>query len=202
MKGSDPLTRAESSGPAPTDEALVLLCREHDDERAFGELVRRYREPVFRLVLSILGQGFAGDAEEVTQEIFLRVHHAIVSFRGEAKFSSWLYRIAFNQALNLKARVRYRAPHVSDEMLVDAVSGDAGPLNQLEEARRNRALAECVSELPEVYQSALRLYYWMGISVTEIATLIGVPENTVKSYLHRARRLLHVMLVQRGFSGG
>jgi RNA polymerase sigma-70 factor, ECF subfamily len=54
-------------------------------------------------------------------------------------------------------------------------------------------------ELPEVYQSALRLHYWMGEGIADIAPLIGVPENTVKSYLHRARRLLHEMLKKRGF---
>jgi RNA polymerase sigma-70 factor (ECF subfamily) len=71
-------------------------------------------------------------------------------------------------------------------------------VDRLEAARRNRALQECVAELPDVYQSALRLHYWMGVSMHEIAELIGVPENTVKSYLHRARRLLHAMLVERG----
>ena len=55
-----------------------------------------------------------------------------------------------------------------------------------------------MAELPEVYQSALRLHYWMGESMADIGVLLGVPENTVKSYLHRARKLLHVMLQQRG----
>jgi RNA polymerase sigma-70 factor, ECF subfamily len=66
-------------------------------------------------------------------------------------------------------------------------------------ARRDEALAQCMLELPEVYQAALRLHYWMGASMAEVATLIAVPENTVKSYLHRARKLLHEMLKERGF---
>ena len=127
------------------------------------------------------------------------MHHALASFRGDAQFGSWIYRITFNQAVNRKARVRYRAPHVSDEALAATASPEGNPLEQLETARRARALGECVAELPEVYQSALRLHYWMGTSVAEIAVLIGVPENTVKSYLHRARRLLHAMLKARGF---
>ena len=61
-------------------------------------------------------------------------------------------------------------------------------------------MTECIDELPEVYQSALRLHYWLGGSVSEISVLLGVPENTVKSYLHRARRLLYAMLHARGFS--
>lgn len=182
------------------DSELVEACRRHGDQQAFAELVRRYREPVFRLALSILGAAFAGDAEEVAQEVFVRVHHGLASFRGDAQFSSWIYRIAFNQAINLKERLRYRAPHLSEQALAATPSPAADPLSLLESARRNQALLACVDELPEIYQSALRLHYWMGAGVAEIAALIGVPENTVKSYLHRARQRLHEMLDERGFS--
>jgi RNA polymerase sigma-70 factor (ECF subfamily) len=154
---------------------------------------------VFRLAASILGQEFQAEAEEVAQEVFVRVHHALATFRGEAQFGTWVYRIAFNQAVNLKARVRYRAPHVSDQALATTPSSAAGPLRQLEETQRDQALMECIHELPEVYQAALRLHYWMDTSLADIAQLIGVPENTVKSYLHRARKLLHAMLEERGF---
>ena len=121
------------------------------------------------------------------------------SFRGEARFGSWIYRIAFNQALNVKARARYRAPHVSDEALAATPSPDRGPHDQLQDERRQQAVLACVGELPEVYQSALRLHYWLGASVSEIAVMLDAPENTVKSYLHRARRLLHAQLAERGF---
>jgi RNA polymerase sigma-70 factor (ECF subfamily) len=181
------------------DDALVARCRAGGDERAFAELVRRHRDAVFRVAVSILGPGFAADAEEVAQEVFLRAHHALATFRGEAQFGTWVYRIAFNQALNLKARVRYRAPHVTDRALAEVQSSGDGPLDRLEAVRRDRALAESIAELPEVYQSTLRLHYWLGASVGEIATLVGVPENTVKSYLYRARRLLHGMLKERGY---
>lgn len=180
------------------DSELVAAYRERGDQQAFTELVRRYREMVFRLALSILGPGFAGEAEEVSQEVFLRVHHSLSSFRGDAQFSSWIYRIAFNQAINLKERVRYSAPHLREEVLAVAPSSAADPLRQLESSRNNLALLECVNELPEIYQSALRLHYWMGAGVAEMAALIGVPENTVKSYLHRARQRLHEMLKERG----
>jgi RNA polymerase sigma-70 factor (ECF subfamily) len=155
--------------------------------------------PVFRLAASILGPGFSAEAEEVAQEVFLRVHFALVSFRGEAQFSSWLYRIAFNQAVNLKARIRYRVPHLSEGTLANVASPSESPISRLHETQRDRALEACIAELPEVYQSALRLHYWMDTGISEIAKLIGVPENTVKSYLHRARRLLHEMLKQKGF---
>jgi len=184
-----------------SDDVLVARCQEYGDDDAFAELVRRHRTAVFRLALSILGPGFAGDAEEVTQEVFLRVHHALRSFRGDAQFSSWLYRIAFNQAVNLKARVRYRAPHATEDALADRPSADPSPFEQLDASRRRHALAEAIAALPEVYQAALRLHYWMGSSIGEVAELLLVPDNTVKSYLHRARRLLRVRLREQGYDG-
>ncbi len=195
-----PSARADLASYArQADEWLVARCRDHDDDDAFAELVRRYRGPVFRLAVSILGQAFVPESEDVAQDVMLRVHHSLRSFRGEAAFASWIYRVTFNHALNVKARVRYRAPHVSDAMLEAAVSADRGPHDQLQDERRERAVVACVGDLPEVYQSALRLHYWMGASMSEIAVMLDAPENTVKSYLHRARRLLHAMLAERGF---
>jgi RNA polymerase sigma-70 factor, ECF subfamily len=181
------------------DEWLVGRCRETVDEAAFAELVRRYRGPVFRLAVSILGQEFAPEAEDVAQDVMIRMHRALGSFRGDAKFGTWIYRIAFNHALNVKARVRYRAPHVSDESLATLPSPDRSAEDQLQDDRRKRAVHECIAELPEVYQSALRLHYWLGASMSDIAAMLDAPENTVKSYLHRARLLLHAMLAERGY---
>ena len=182
-----------------TDEALIARCRDGGASQAFAELVRRYREPVYRLAVSILGPGFRADAEEVAQEVFLRVHHSLAGFRGQARFGTWIYRITFNQAVNLKARVRDRAPHLSEEVLAETASTILDPHHQLASKRRDMALAECVGELPDVYQSALRLHYWLGQSVAEIASLLDVTESAVKSYLFRARRLLQVTLKERGF---
>jgi RNA polymerase sigma-70 factor (ECF subfamily) len=194
-----PSARADAASHiGRSDEWLVERCRESADDGAFAGLVRRYRGPVFRLAVSILGQEFAPEAEDVAQDVMLRVHHSLRSFRGEARFGSWIYRIAFNQALNLKARTRYRAPHVSDQVLAATPSRDPGPHAQLQDEWRQRAVRACVSELPEVYQAALRLHYWLGASVSDIAVMLDAPENTVKSYLHRARRLLHAMLAERG----
>jgi RNA polymerase sigma-70 factor, ECF subfamily len=182
-----------------SDSQLVARAQAGDQE-AFAQLFRRHRDPVFRLALSILGQGFVAEAEDVVQEVFLKVHHALASFRGEAEFSSWIYRITFNQAVNLKARARYQKPHLDDTVLSQVTTGEPGPHSLLETAQRDQSLAECIQTLPEVYQSALRLYYWMDVSVAEVAVLLDVPENTVKSYLRRARQLLDGMLKQKGYS--
>lgn len=169
------------------------------DESAFAELVRRYRQPVFRLAVSVLGQAFAADAEDVAQDVMVRLYHAIGSYRGDAAFGTWVYRIAYNHAVNVKARMRYRAPHVHDDAIAGLPSSDRRPDDTLREEERRRAVLDCISDLPDVYQAALRLHYWLGTSVRDIAVMLDVPENTVKSYLFRARRLLHAMLSTRGF---
>lgn len=182
-----------------TDAQLVALTQDGQSQ-AFAELVRRHSPAVFRLALSILGREFSPEAEDVAQEVFLKVHHAIRSFRGEAEFGSWVYRITFNQAVNLKARVRFRSPHAGESALSSLVSAMPGPERQFEISERDRALADCIQTLPEVYQSALRLHYWLGAGMAEVALLLGVPENTVKSYLHRARQLLQGKLKEKGYS--
>jgi RNA polymerase sigma-70 factor (ECF subfamily) len=181
------------------DSQLVARARRGDLE-AFAELVHRHSTAVFRLAVSILGRGFVAEAEDVTQEVFFKVHRMLESFRGDAEFSSWIYRITFHHAVNLKERVRFRSPHVDEMILYRAITPEPGPDRQLETAERDQALAACIQTLPEVYQSALRLYYWLGAGVGEVAELLGVPENTVKSYLYRARQLLHTMLKERGYS--
>ena len=184
----------------PDSDAQLVALTQSGDQQAFAELVRRHRAQVFRLAVSILGKEFIPEAEDVAQEVFLKVHHAIQSFRGEAEFASWIYRITFNQALNLKQRVRFRNPHEDDTVLHQVISREPGPHQQLAMAARDAFLEECISTLPDVYQSALRLYYWLDASVADIAELLAVPDNTAKSYLHRARQLLHSMLEQRGYS--
>lgn len=182
-----------------SDSQLVARAQ-NGETQAFAELVRRHSDRVFRLAVSILGREFVPEAEDVAQEAFLKAHQAIGSFRGDAEFASWIYRITFNQAVNAKARVRFRVPHADDSALRAAVSCEPSAQQRMETAQRDQALAECMQGLPEVYQSALRLYYWLGADIAEVAALLDVPPNTAKSYLHRARQLLHTMLKQKGHS--
>ena len=181
------------------DSELVARAQAGDED-AFAELFRGQMDRVFRLALSILGRGCEAEAEDVAQDVFVRVHSSLKSFRGDAKVSSWIYRITFNQALNVKARARHLRPHLDESALAHAATAEPGPHSVLEAAQRDRALSECIQGLPEIYQAALHLYYWLGASVGEVAALLDVPENTVKSYLHRARQLLDGMLKERGYS--
>ena len=184
-----------------SDAQLVARVQRGDPD-AFASLLSRHQGRVFRLALSILGREFAPEAEDVAQEVFLKVHHAIQSFRGEAQFTSWIYRITFNQALNVKERARLQRPHLEEAVLEKLATLSPGPDRQFETARRDQVIEECIQTLPELYQSAMRQHYWLGVGIGEIAESLDVPENSVKSYLHRGRKLLRGMLNERGLQNG
>lgn len=181
-----------------SDEVLVKQYCQKGDERAFEVLVKKYQERVFRLAAAMLGPAFVPEAEDVAQEVFVRVHLSLGRFRGDARFSTWLYRIAYNLAINAKVRAKTRPAQSSAAILAELVQHDVFPTRSLDDAQRRAVVEECISKLPVVYQTALRLHYWQGESVAESAQMLGVPENTLKSYLHRARNILARSLKQRG----
>ena len=184
------------------DALLVQAFQRSGDEAHFKALVERHRGPVFRLVLSILGAGHHGAAEELTQDVFLTVYRKLGQFRGEAKFSSWLYRIAYNQAVDYRSRARFRAPHYGEEVLEMTPSDrpQDNPFTTASEGRTASVVKDCLAQLPHLYRSVLHLHYWMGMTVPEISETLSAPEGTVKSYMHRARSKLHKLLARRGIS--
>jgi RNA polymerase sigma-70 factor (ECF subfamily) len=189
-------------GPAAgtSDEAIVSRYLETRDPELFRMLLERHQEHVLRLVASILGPFADLDAEEVTQEVFVRVHDRLASFRGESRFSTWLHRLAYNRAIELRRRARLRFEHVPCGDLPAAPARD-GPHEAAVERERERAVARLVEELPDVYRSVVHLRYWMDQSVEEIAATLDVPTGTVKSYLARARARLCERARGRGIRG-
>lgn len=184
------------------DAHLVEAFQRSGDETHFRELVERHRAPVFRLVLSILGAGRCGAAEELTQDVFVRVYRRLGQFRGDAKFSSWLYRIAYNEAIDHRNRLRFKTPHFGEDVLETQSSTKAedDPFGSTSQALMSSALEECMAQLPDLYRSVLHQYYWMGMTVPEISEALSAPKGTVKSYLFRARAKLHKLLAKKGIS--
>ncbi len=182
------------------DAELVEQFRRTGDEAPFRALVERHRQPVFRLILSILGAGREGAAEELTQDVFVKVFRRLGQFRGEARFGSWLYRIAYNQAVDHRSRARFKMPHYGEEVLAMTPSDKPGddPLESAARASSAAAVRDCLAELPHLYRSVLHLHYWLGMTVAEIGAALSAPEGTVKSYLYRGRARLHRLLAERG----
>jgi len=188
-------------GPPPgeSDEAIVSSYLKTRDPDLFRVLLERHQDRVLRLVASILGPFADLDAEEVTQEVFVRVHERLESFRGESRFSTWLHRLAYNRAIELRRRARLRFEHVPCGDL-GAPAAD-GPHEAALESERERAVVRLVDELPDLYRSVVHMHYWMDQSVEEIAGTLDVPTGTVKSYLARARARLRERARARGIPG-
>ena len=168
-----------------------------DDVSDFRALVEQHQASVLRLVSSILGPFRDIDAEDVAQDVFLRAHEKLGQFRGEAQFGTWLYRIAYSVALNRRRLARIRLPHVAVDVLAELETADS-PHDSAVAAERASRLAAALELLPDLYRTVIYLHYWQESSVEEIATLLGAPANTVKSYLFRGRARLAQLLKKEG----
>ena len=129
------------------------------------------------------------EAEEVAQDAFVRVWRALPAFRGESSFGTWLHRIVARRAIDRAALLRGRR---SREAALDAAGEPGAPEapRDLDAALRARRLERLMGGLSEVQRAAVSLFYWEDRSVDEVATLLGLPANTVKTHLSRARALL------------
>jgi RNA polymerase sigma-70 factor (ECF subfamily) len=162
------------------DQDVQILLRERHCAAAFELLLDRYREKVFRLVYSILKE--AAKAEEVTQDVFLKMWQVLPDYDGRASLSTWLYTITRNTSLSTLRAESYRKTLPIEGCDPPAANWEAG-LRQLE-------IMQLLQRLPEVQQQVITLFYLQDRSVEDVARMLDLPEGTVKSHLHRARRAL------------
>jgi len=195
-------TEAAPGQTADADMALVEACVTHGDQAAFATLVERYQKWVFWLALAVLGPGGVGDAQDITQEVFVRLAAHLKDFRGESTFRTWLRRLAVNLAIDRRRHARWRKPHVSLSALDERRATDRGddPYRLAEAAERTREVARCLEVLPNEMRSVIHLHYWMELPAEEIAVALQIPTGTVKSRLHRGRKLLYHAMHARGLS--
>jgi RNA polymerase sigma-70 factor (ECF subfamily) len=187
-----------------SDEALVELCKAKD-HGAFTELVERYQHKVHWMVRRMTG---AEEAEDLTQEVFLRAYQALPGFRGESKFSTWLYRIARNLCLSELRKSGRRGEPValddeSEERIHHLLPGSCQGLEeQIERKDLSGHVRRLIGRLPLNYRTALTLFYTNEARYEEIAEIMEIPVGTVKTYIHRARlRLRDLLLEEPDISG-
>ncbi|MCA9716290.1 MAG: sigma-70 family RNA polymerase sigma factor [Myxococcales bacterium] len=163
----------------------MRLAARTGQQRAFAELVRRHQGKVRGLLLRLTSDRTLAD--DLAQEAFLRAYRGLVGFEGRARFSTWLYRITYNVYLNHRARVRELAA------LPDGFeSGAAAPETSMSPARADlrRDLDAAIASLPERYRAVVMLYYLEDVSYPEISEILSIPLGTVKTHLHRAKKML------------
>ena len=181
-------------------EALLIADLCEGDETALAPLIEKYKRMVYRLAMQITKNH--ADAEDVMQETFLKVYCSIRTFRKDAAFETWVYRIAVNEALNFVKRrerrqertiettaeaefemdMRYRATRASD------------PHVHAEKAELRRYVTEAVNSLPLKHRTVVILHEFEGLTHAEIASILNCSEGTVRSRLHYARKKLRTLL--------
>jgi len=185
---------------ARTDEELVALSMRGDTE-SFDQLILRWERPIYALAYRVIGR--EEEARDVVQETFLRAYRGIGSFRGQAKFSSWIYRIALNLCRDWIRRER-RTPvsPVPEGADLGEMAAERGPVESIEElvARQDlsRVVAKAMEQLPEEQRTAIILKEYHGMTFQEIADLQGCPLSTVKTRLYQGLIVLRRRLQEEG----
>lgn len=172
-----------------TDQDLIARTLAGEGE-AFGVLVERYERAVYNLSLRTMRD--VEEAKDATQDAFLKAYRALRTFRTGAKFSTWIFTIAYRACLDRLAKRR----RLSNEELPDRADAAPGPADEAERKDEARRLREAIDALPDKYRAVITLYHLHGKQYDEIATVLGLPMGTVKTHLFRAKELLRNRLNQ------
>lgn len=183
MSGVDPLIRRAQAG----------------DEPAFRELFQRHRGDVAKLVFRLLGPGGAHEVEDVVQDVFIHVFRSLKSFKGDAKLSTWIYRLATNVVRMHLRRQRSRPRFVDAPSAVATLDSQPGGETPHEAAMRRRrmlALYSLLDRLSEKKRTVLILHDLQSVAAADIAEVVDAPIRTVRTRLFYARRELFAMLAE------
>jgi RNA polymerase sigma factor (sigma-70 family) len=165
------------------EEELKLIDRVLAGEQAlYASLVDRYKRYALTITLKILQN--KPEAEEAAQDAFIKAYHHLAGFNRQSKFSTWLYRIAFNTAITYKRKHRHQFQSIENEVMEYHAEGDVS----LERSDKTRYLNLAMAKLNEADRTALTLFYLDEFSLEEIAEIMSMQANTIKVRIHRARQ--------------
>jgi len=188
------MTAREGDGGRP-QEAMTIRAAQRGDRRAFDQLVDAHYRSVYNTAYRMLGGESA--AADATQATFLKVYEALESFRGDASFSTWLYRITMNVCLDDLRRRRNEPLSLTDEDDEGEPTGERDlpdesdePGRSAEQRELQRLVHEAIGRLPEDFRTVIVLYDIRGLSYQDISAALDIPLGTVKSRLNRARNAL------------
>ena len=187
---------------ASSDEELVARSMGGDLD-SFNQLVLRWERPIYALAYRVIGR--EEEARDVAQETFLRAFRALNGFKGQAKFSSWLYRITLNLCRDWMRKER-RTPVSQAPEGIDIIelAGEATPSETIEQMvgrkELGRAVSKAMAALPEEQRTAIILKEYHGLTFQEIADMLGCPLSTVKTRLYQGLSVVRKQLEQAGVS--
>ncbi|UOB18012.1 RNA polymerase sigma factor [Abyssalbus ytuae] len=159
----------------------------------FSFIVEKYKDMVFTLCLRMLKD--REEAEEVAQDTFVKAFKSITKFKGDAKFSTWLYRIAYNACIdNLKSRKKTIKSDLIDKVNPGDLGEEENAVLTMEREERKRVIEKAIGNLPEEDRAIITLFYFEELSLHEISSVIGITPNNIKVRLFRSRKKLYDLL--------
>ncbi len=177
------------------NEILLISRARGGDREAFGALVEQYRDNVYRLAYRMCGNAY--DADEAAQEAFVAAWRALPNFRGDAKFSTWLYRLTTNAAIDVMRREK-RHKAVGDGEMMEVADTSNSPQETVERTEQQEAVQRALATLSAEYREVLLLRYMEELDYAEIAEVLKLPSGTVKSRINRAKAALKSALLKSG----
>jgi RNA polymerase sigma-70 factor (ECF subfamily) len=186
---------AASREPAQSDE-FILERIAQGDQSALKVLVARYEVRVFRFILRLMGD--RRRAEDLVSDTFLAVWQRAATFEGRSSVATWILAIARYKALTARSQLSPKEEPFTSELADALVDGGPGPDDNLSRLDRSATIRKCLNALPKHHAELMDLVYYHEKSIQEVALIIGIPENTVKSRMFLARRKLAELLIAEG----
>ena len=173
------------------DDQLIVSQVVSGQKNLFRLLIRRYERAVYGMGLSFFRN--EEDASDFTQDVFLKAYRSLSRFEGRSRFSTWLYKIAYNTAINgVDRRKEYQS--LAEEGASSLVSNMETPENILLRQTARQAVLEALGDLPERYRVCVDMFFFYDRSYQEIEAITGYPVNTIKSHVFRAKKILREKL--------
>ena len=187
------MTSRDSIFQEDDEDRMIAAQVVSGQKELFRLLVKRHEQAVYGMGLSFFRN--TEDASDFTQEVFLKTFRNLSRFEGRSRFSTWLYKIAYNTAINSVNRKREYHSLVEDEIVSDSDT----PERKLLRSLARDAVLEAITELPERFQVCVDLFFFYDRSYQEIEAITGYPVNTIKSHVFRAKKILRKKLA--GYAG-
>ena len=185
------------SDKALEDFRLIDKATLNHDEQAFAELMKRYKKPVYHMILKMVRN--VDDAEDLTMEAFAKAFKNLQRFKKDYTFSTWLFRIATNNAIDFIRKKRLETMSLDtsfkddsgEAVTIDVEDNELNPMEETIKSQKIELIRIFVNKLPPKYQRLVKLRYFDELSYEEIAKELEAPLGTVKAQLHRARELMY-----------
>jgi RNA polymerase sigma-70 factor (ECF subfamily) len=185
------------SDKAKDDFRLIDLANDQNEEQAYAELMKRYRRPVYHMILKMVRN--VDDAEDLTIEAFAKAFKNLSRFKQDYTFSTWLFRIATNNTIDFIRKKKLETMSLDtsfkddsgDSISIDVEGNDLNPMEEAIKSQKAELVRIFVDKLPPKYQRLVKLRYFDELSYEEIAQELEAPLGTVKAQLHRARELMY-----------